>query len=544
MTGIMHNPDPSTPISIARSAGIVGLATSASRVLGCLRDILIAALLGSGLVADAFIVAFRVPNLIRRLFGEGILAAVVVPVFARCLALKGPQKAAELGHTLLKTGGLVMAGVVAAALICTPGLIIMLAPGFKAAAPKFELTLKLARIMLPYMFFIGMGAIAMGILNSYGHFTAPALAPLVLNVVMISALVATALISTSATSRAAGLAWGVLVGGGLQFLLQIPALTRCGIGPYPGLLRRAPFYPDELKQIVKRLARTLAGAGCYQFNLLVSTLLASFLPEGSITALYFADRLVQLPLGIFVVALSTACLPAFARHAAGRETARLAADTARALQMTLFLTLPAMVGLAILREPVVRLIFHHGAFDLEAARLTADALLYYVLGLSTLAVVRMGITTFFALQEMRVPLQGAGISVAANCTLGILLAYTMGYRGLALAASLATLANCLWLLKGLGRRLPGVFTARFFRSVAKTGAAAGCMGLGVLPLRYWFFQNLDLSTLELAGGTLLCILWGVGCYGLLAMLLKCPELVQIRSLAGMDIPSKDNSRQE
>ncbi len=490
---------------------------------------LIAGFLGSGWVADAFIVAFRLPNLLRRLFGEGTLAAVIVPIFSHAMVKHGPERGQELGRGLLKTGALILAALTGIALIAAPDLILLTAPGFHGWAAKFDLSLNLARIMLPYLLFIGMSALAMGILNSYGHFIAPALAPAILNLVMIVALVVTAAWWSSPAMCAIGLAAGVLVGGGLQFGIQIPALARRGLLP----LRGSRFWPAEIRRISARLVPTLVGAAGYQINLVVSTLYASLLPVGSISALYYADRLVQMPLGIFVVALATACLPAFSRQAASQATERLAAATSQAVAMSLFLTLPAMVGLIVLREPIVQMIFQRGAFDYRAAQLTADAVLYYAMGLSALAVVRMTNTTFFALQEMRIPLQAALVSVGLNCGLGWVLKDTMGHSGLALAAGLAAVVNCVWLLVGVGLRLAGVFSRKFWFSIAKAVLATGLMGFSVGILRDYVMINSGSSAYYQAGATLICIVWGMLCYGGLAKLFKCPELPRLTALAGV-----------
>jgi putative peptidoglycan lipid II flippase len=352
---------------VTKAAGVVGAATLLSRLFGFIRDVVIAWFFGAGLSSDAFFVAFRIPNLLRRLFAEGSLSIAFIPVFTEYLTVKGKEEAFKLAGSAMWLLSMILAVVAVLGILLSPVIIKVIAPGFIDSPEKYFLTVNLTRIMFPYIFFIGLVALSMGILNSLGHFAAPALAPVFLNIAMICSVF---FISPYMSDPVTGLAIGVLIGGVLQLALQIPFLIKKGLYFW----QRIKIFHPGLKRIGVLMLPAVFGAAVYQINILVGTLLASLLPEGSVSYLYYADRLVQFPLGIFAIATATAILPSLSRQAASRDLEAVKATFAHAMNLVLFITIPSMVGLIVLREPIVALLFKRGVFDSEATQLTAYAL--------------------------------------------------------------------------------------------------------------------------------------------------------------------------
>ncbi|MGD9301392.1 MAG: murein biosynthesis integral membrane protein MurJ, partial [Desulfobacterales bacterium] len=285
---------------VVKAAGIVGAATLLSRILGFIRDAVIAWFFGAGLSSDAFIAAFRIPNLLRRLFAEGSLSSAFIPVFTQYMVHRGQPEAFDLGRSAFRLLGLLLMIVSTGGILLSPWIVKLVAPGF--VADKYSLTVLLTRLMFPYIFFIGLVALCMGILNVLGHFSAPALAPVLLNISIIGSVL---LISPALSVPAVGLAVGVLIGGVLQLSLQMPALWRKGFRFWG----KAPWRHPGLKQVGILMVPIIFGGAVYQINIVIGTILGSMLAEGSVTYLYFADRLVQFPLGVFAIAAATAVLP-------------------------------------------------------------------------------------------------------------------------------------------------------------------------------------------------------------------------------------------
>ncbi len=298
----LEGSDGSETSKMSRAAGVVGFFTLASRILGLVRDMVIAAMFGSGVAADAFFVAFRIPNLLRRLFAEGSLTIAFIPVFTEFLSRKGKREAFELAETFLTILFLILLFLAVAGVLLAPWIVRIQAFGFGGTGFKYDLTVFLTRITFPYIFFIGIVAFFMGVLNSLRHFAAPAAAPIFLNLGIIGAAF---FIAPHCSLPITGIAVGVLIGGLLQVALQIPPAVKSGVRFSP---RWEPSHP-AIKRIGLLMAPAIFGSAVYQLNQFLGTLLASFLPEGSVSWLYYADRLVQFPLGIFAIAISTAALP-------------------------------------------------------------------------------------------------------------------------------------------------------------------------------------------------------------------------------------------
>lgn len=512
---------------VVKAAGVVGAATLLSRILGFLRDVVIAGFFGAGMGADAFFVAFRIPNLLRRLFAEGSLSIAFIPVFTEQLSGDGQAAAFGMARSALRLLLLTLIIVSLAGILAAPWLIRVIAPGFSDSPEKFALTVLLTRIMFPYVIFICLVALCMGILNVLGHFAAPALAPVMLNIGMIASVY---VISPFFGQPVIGLAIGVLIGGFLQLSLQVPFLIRYGFYFW----HPAKCYHPGLKKILKLMGPSVFGAAVYQVNILVGTLLASLLPQGSVSYLYYADRLVQFPLGIFAISMATAVLPSLSRQAAAQDMAAFRETFSHGMKLVFFITIPAMVGLMVLREPIVGLLFQRGAFDRQTTLSTASALLYYSAGLWAFSAVRIVVSCFYALSDTVTPVRMATLSILANIVLGIVLMPFMAHNGLALATSLASMINLTLLLAALRKRLGSVDWAAIMGSVGKSLTGGIAMG-GVVHvlIGIWMPGNGDFFGLCL--GLTATILAGLVFYGVCSFFLKSSEFQTILAIVGQRI---------
>lgn len=501
--------------NVTRAAGVIGLATLLSRILGFVRDMVIAWFFGAGRLSDAFFVAFRIPNLLRRLFAEGTLSMAFVPVFTGHLHRHGRNEAFALARSAVRMLSVILVGVTVAGVAGAPWIVKAVAPGFSGS--KFALTVLLTRIMFPYIFFICLVALSMGILNALGHFAAPALAPVFLNLAMIGGVL---FLAPHLQTPVFGLAIGVLAGGVVQLALQVPFLVQKGIR----IWHKAPLWHPALATIGRLMGPAVFGAAVYQVNILVGTLLASLLPEGSVSYLYYADRLVQFPLGLFAISTSVALLPSLSRQAAAGRIDELADTFAYAASLIFFITIPAMAGLIVLREPIVGILFMRGAFDMESMRMTAYALTCYSVGLWAFSAVRILVSTFYALQDTKTPVKTATYSIAANIALGIVLMGPLGHGGLALATSLGSVLNFVLLAWMLHKRLGGLHWKKIVVSTGKTVLNSMIMS-GVLA--WWiarFPPDYAGRNIFLLANLALAIAAGMATYGFCAMLFQRESL--------------------
>jgi putative peptidoglycan lipid II flippase len=514
---------------VIKAAGVVGAATFASRILGFLRDAVIAWFLGAGFSSDAFIAAFRIPNLMRRLFAEGSLSSAFIPVFTEYLVNRGQSEAFCLARSAFRLLSVVLIVVTVGGMALSPWIVRIVAPGF--IAEKLSLTVTLTRLMFPYLFFVGLVALCMGILNVLGHFAAPAFAPALLNLAIIGSVL---FISPALDTPVFGLAFGVLIGGLLQLVLQLPVLIRKGFHFW----KKAKLMHAGLKRVGTLLPPIILGGAVYQINIVVGTLLGSLLAEGSVTYLYFADRLVQFPLGIFAIAAATAVLPSLSRQAATRKFDDLRNTFAQALKLVFFISIPAMVGLILLREPIVALLFQRGEFDAAATQLTAQALLYYSLGLGAFSAVKIVTTTFFALQDTRTPVLMAVISILANIILGIVLMKPLAHGGLALATSLASMLNLGLLVHALRAKLGALGWRSIARSACKTLLSSAGMGVAVWETARVMIPLETRTAAGLLEGVVVCIAVGIGFYGLISYFLKSDVFNRVLAEARRGIGKK------
>jgi putative peptidoglycan lipid II flippase len=449
--------------SVVKAAGVIGVATFSSRILGFIRDMVLARLFGATPAADAFFVAFRIPSLLRELFAEGSMSSAFIPVFTEYRTMRTKQEAWELASALFTTLLTVVTFVTLAGILAAPWLVQLLAPGFQENPDKLALTTLLARVMFPYLLFISLAALAMGILNSVRAFAAPAFSPLFLNIFII---VGALFVSPRLPEPIIGVAIGVVAGGAAQFAMQLPSLK------LRGLLFGFRFEPGHpgLKRIGLLMVPSLLGLSVTQINLTVSTILGSFFAGGP-TYLFYGMRLIQFPLGIFGVALATAILPTLSAQAARGALDELRTTLGFGLRMILFIMVPAMLGLILLRTPIVHLFFEHGTFSAHDTAETALAVLCYSLGLWAFGGVRIIVAAFYSLQDTKTPAISAAIAVAANILFSLALMSPLGAAGLALATALAAMVNGGILVAVLNRRLGGVEWGAVGRSALRVVVA-------------------------------------------------------------------------
>jgi len=457
---------------VVKAAWVVGLATLLSRVFGFVRDVVVAGFFGAGLATDAFFVAFRIPNLLRRLFAEGSLTIAFIPVFTEYLKKRSKAEAIELASVAFTLLSAILALVSVAGILLSPWIVMVMAPGFVDVPDKYELTVFLTRLMFPYIFFISLVALCMGILNSLRHFAAPALAPVILNICMIASVFA---LRGLFAEPILSLAVGVMAGGILQLAMQFPFLLKMGARLRPNF----HFNHPGVRRIGLLMLPAVFGAAVYQANVFIGTILASLLPGGSVSYLYYADRVVELPLGVFAIAVGTAALPSFSEQAADRDYEKLKETISFSLRVILFVTIPAMVALIILRVPIISVLFQRGQFGVASTIPTAQALLYYAVGLWAFSCIRVVVSAFYALQDTRTPVKVAVAALIVNVVMSVALMFPMKHNGLALATSIASAVNIGVLAVILGKRVGGFLQKDFWASVFRTTVASGVMVVSI-----------------------------------------------------------------
>lgn len=501
----------------------MGLATLLSRVLGLARDLVIAYFFGAGLAADAFFVAFRIPNLLRRLLAEGALTVSFIPIFTEYLASRSKAEAFELARAVLTLLSMILAVISVLGVLLAPWIIWVFAPGFSADPDKFALTVLLTRIMFPYIFLIALVALAMGVLNSLGKFAGPALAPVMLNVGMIASVL---LLSGYFDPPILALAVGVIFGGLLQVLLQLPYLVREG-----NLLGVSfNFRHPALRRIALLMAPAALGAAVYQFAVFINTLLASFLPQGSVSYLYYADRVMQFPLGIFAIALATAVLPTMSRQAADKDMTGLSESLSHALRLVFFITIPSMVGMIVLAEPTIHLLFQRGEFDPAATKATAQALIAYAVGLWALSAVQIVVRAFYSLQDTRTPVKVAVVSLACGAALSLILMGPFKHVGLALASSGGSIINLALLVIILRRRLGSFGGRALISSILNNALWSIAMGLVVFLVASGYDPAASVSIWSLGLRVVGAVGLGLAVYFILAVIWRAPEMKSVWGL--------------
>ena len=501
--------------SLLKSTLVTGLMTSISRVLGLARDIIIGAMFGPGAGTDAFIVAFRIPNFLRRLFAEGGFSQAFVPVLSEYREQRTPAETrALLDHTcavlMSWLSALTLVGILAA-----PALIWIFAPGFGAAATQRELAVEMLRITFPYILFISLTAMAGGILNTCRQFAVPAITPALLNLSLIASALWLAPYFP-AERMVVALAWGVLLAGVAQLLFQLPFLFKLGLLPRPVFNRDR----QGVGRIITLMLPTLFAASVTQVNLMVDTLIASFLATGSISWLYFSNRLVEFPLGVFGIALATVILPRLSSEHAASDATGFNKTLDRALRWVVLGALPAALGLALLAAPLLTTLFQYNEFSIYDVRMAQRSLLAYTVGLPAFILIKVLATAFFSRQDTKTPVKVSVVAMVTNVVLNLALVLPLAHAGLALATSLSAWLNAgllYWLLRrNQGwRGQPG-----WPRYLLRVGAALLALALALMylvpPAPVWLAWDASARALSAllyvpAGAALyLLVLWLTG----------------------------------
>jgi putative peptidoglycan lipid II flippase len=504
-----------------RALATVSSMTLVSRILGFARDVIIARMFGAGLASDAFFVAFRLPNLLRRLFAEGAFSQAFVPILSEYKTRHGGERTRLLVDRVATLLFLVLTVVSALGIALAPIVIYVSAPGFSDEPAKFDLTVDMLRIVFPYILFMSLVSLAGGVLNTWSRFAVPALTPTLLNIsFIIGALFAAPYFDPPAMV----LAWAVFVGGVLQLAVQLPALARIGMLPRP-----RNFLGDEgVKRILLLMGPAVLGVSVAQISLLINTIFASFLETGSVSWLYYADRLMEFPTGLLGVALGTVLLPSLSRTHSQNQPVEYSRLLDWGLRLTLMLALPAAVALAVLAVPLVTTLFHYGAFAEHDVWMTRQAVMAYSVGLLGLILVKVLAPGFYARQNIATPVRIAILTLVTTQLLNAVLVGPLAHAGLALAISLGACLNAGLLYRGLRRHgiyqpLPG-WTAFFGKVLLAVTAMGAAVWAAAGPATWW------LSAAASLRGAAICALVALGAAVYFVVLWLCG--VRVRDFAG------------
>lgn len=494
----------------------MSVATFLSRILGFARDMIFAFYFGATGVSDAYFAAFKIPNLLRELVAEGSMSAAFIPVLTEYRQKRGEEEANRLVKITFTFILLVVGAVCLLGIIFSPAIVTISAPGFLGSPDKFSLTVLLTRIMFPFLLFVSLAALLMGALNTKKIFFIPALAPAALNITLIVSIV---FFESRAQQPIMAAAIGVLAGGFVQFAFQLPSFFRKNYT----LGFDASFGHPGLKRMAFLLVPATFALAVSQINILVGSILASFLPPGSITYLYNSMRLIQFPIGIFGVAMGMAVLPTLSEHAVRGDLDRLRDDFSFSLRLLFFITVPSMAGLIALREPIVNLLFQRGSFDFIATQGTANALFFYALGIWSIVGVRIITASFYALQDTRTPVKIAAVGMISNILVSLALMGPMKHSGLALANAIASWVNFSLLFYFLRRKLKRIDAKRIGRSffqILLSSSIMGFCGWGLLHGPLWQKNGQSPEKIIFFTGTIaLCLI----IYGICSYLLKSDE---------------------
>jgi putative peptidoglycan lipid II flippase len=474
---------------IAKSTTVVSAATFVSRLFGLMREQVFAHFFGATLATDAFVAAFRIPNLLRDLFAEGALSAAFVPVFTDTLVNKGKKDAFRLANLLLNGLVLVLSGVVFVGIFITPSIVHLIAPGFGNIPGKAELTAVLARIMFPFLPLISMAAVSMGMLNSLKRFGVPAFAPVLLNLGMI---LSGFLICPLFKEPIVGMAIGVLLGGLGQWAFQIPTLRKEGYRYQPVLSFRDP----GVRRILLLMTPAVLGLASTQINIFVNTMIASSI-KGAVSWLNYSFRLMHFPLGMFGVAVATVTLPALSGFAARKDIANVLSTCNSSLKLVLFLTIPSTFFLAVAARPIISVLYQHGVFKYADTVNTGQALLFYAIGLFAYSSVRVLAQVFYSLGDTRTPVKTSMLAVAVNITLNLLVVRSLGFRGLALATSISAFVNLAGLALSLNRRVGRLDLAGLSQHIGRVLACSLLMAAAVFAAMRLVPVNLKTAGISL-----------------------------------------------
>jgi putative peptidoglycan lipid II flippase len=503
--------------SLIKSTSVVSAMTLLSRILGLIRDMVLARFFATSMVMDAFLVANRIPNMLRRFFAEGAFSQGFVPVMARYREKHSHAEAREFVDAIAGTFAIILFIITLIGVIAAPVLVAIVAPGFIGDGGDFELATMMLRFTFPYLFFVSLTAFAGGILNTYGRFAVPAFTPVILNVALIAGVYYWA---PQLQQPGMALAYAVFVAGILQLLFQIPFLLRIRALPRP----KWNFRHEGVQRSMRLMLPAIFGSSVAQINVLVGGIIASLLGVGKISLLYYSDRLMEFPLGLFGIALATVTLPFLSRQFSNDLHAEFSATIDWSMKLVLLIAVPAAVGLIVLAEPLVATIFYGGAFTSDDVRMTGLALRAFAIGLVGFSFVKILAPAYFARHDTRTPVRMALIALAVNFVLSVFLAwyltsrgYAGNHAGLALAISVAALLNAWLLYRGL--RKDGILKhgKGWGKIVLQTAVATIVMAVAVIwldrPLAWW----INASSAARAGWLAVIIAAGAATYGLVLL---------------------------
>lgn len=530
------NPPTKKNASVARSAGIISLAVMASRLLGLVREMVFSYFFGASksFANDAYVIAFRIPNLLRDLFAEGALSSAFVTVFSDYLVTKGEKEAFRLSNLIANALMLTLGILVVLGVIFAPELVTLIAHGFQDDKEKFALTVKMTRIMMPFILLVAMAAKAMGILNSRDRFGIPALSASFFNVGSIIGGIFFAVIMTGRdfahpikavlehpTEGIIGMAYGVLIGGFLQFAVQWPSLRKAGFRYRPVL----SFTDPGVQRVFKLMGPAVIGAAAVQINVLVNSNFASSIPgNGAISWLSYAFRLMQFPLGVFGVAIATATLPSISRSVALKEMDNFRHTLASSVRLTFLLTIPSAVGLAVLGRPIIALIYERGSFKGNDTEHTAAALACYAIGLAGYSAIKILAPAFYALNDARTPMMISLLSIATNFVMNWMLVGVLQEKGLALSTSTVALLNFALLYFVMQRRIHGIEGRKTVAAVAKILLASAAMGASCWLASKGIYQFVGDNQLARMINVVVSVATGAGVFYVVAYWLGVEEL--------------------
>jgi putative peptidoglycan lipid II flippase len=510
-------------MALLKSIATVGFYTLASRLLGFVRDILIASYLGAGPVADAFFVAFKLPNFFRRLFAEGAFNAAFVPLFAARLAEAGHVAAERFATQVMSVMVVFLFCFITLLQICMPWLMTVIAPGFIGDPAKYSLAVDLAQTTFPYLLFISLVSLMGGVLNALDRFAAAAATPIILNIVLIMALLTA---TPYLPSPGHALAWGVAIAGIAQFLWLIAACRREGMR----FILPRPRLTPRVRKLLRLMVPGAIGAGVVQINLLIDIVIASILPTGAVSFLYYADRVNQLPLGVVGVAIGTALLPLLSRQLRTGEIAAAANSMNRGMEIALLLTVPAAAALLVIAEPIVIVLFERGAFDPTISAATAQALMAYAVGLPAYVLIKVLAPGFFAREDTVTPVKIAIVCVVLNIALSLILIQFLAHAGIALATGISAWVNAGLLAWVLHRRGQHSADRRLWACIPRIALASAGMAAGLWGALLWigdlFANDLELRIAALAA----LIAFGMVLYFCFAALLGATRLSDVKDV--------------
>jgi len=543
--------------SVARSAGVVSIAVMSSRVLGLVREMVFAYFFGASrsIANDAYVIAFRIPNLLRDLFAEGALSSAFVTVFSDYLVTKDEKEAFRLSNLVATTLILVLGILVVLGIIFAPQVVSVIAHGFEGDQAKFDLTVRLTRIMMPFILLVALAAQAMGVLNARDRFGVPAMASTFFNIGSLIGGLATAAFLTDPTfahpirsliekptEGIVGMAYGVLIGGFFQYAFQWPSLRRAGFRYRPML----SFSDPGVRRIFSLMGPAVIGAAAVQVNVLVNSNFASGIPtetgSGPVSWLNYSFRLMQFPIGVFGVAIATATLPSISRSAALKDVNEFRHTLASSIRLAFLLTIPSAVGLIVLGRPIIALIYERGHFGPADTQRTASALAFYAIGLAGYSAVRILAPAFYALNDARTPMMISLLSMATNFVMNWMLVGVLQERGLALSTSTVALMNFVLLYAIMRRRIHGVEGGTTATAIGKILSASAVMGLGC-----WFISG---AIAKVAGSgfaarvanVVVSVLIGAAIFYVAASLLRVQELRAATDIIRRAKPKSEKSK--